>query len=189
MRLIFIFLLLITLPVNVLSQIKNDLGDSKSISIKKKKERKIKKLKNPKWLKVREGNIGSFTDNKNSYKRSVSLESNFENTGRMSNNGREDLVYGNSGYDYHVLEKKIIQVALFRPDIRELDISITANCGGTFESKDYFQYQDIQNLYLQERDLELIRKYNAPEKFIKGNKVTVPSVYNKIILATNYLCK
>ena len=43
MRLMFIFLLLITLPVNVLSQIKNDLGDSKSISIKKKKERKIKK--------------------------------------------------------------------------------------------------------------------------------------------------
>ena len=161
----------------------------KEIKISSKKERRkkkqIEKLKDPKWLKV-VGNKGFFTDNKSAYVANNSFEARQQYNGRALNQSREELVYGNIGinrsgqFDYDRLETKVIQLALFRPDLEELEIKVAASCDG---------YQDIQYLFLIESDLKLLRKVNTVDNFIKGFKVSDPTVFRKMEFITNTLCK
>jgi len=179
----YILILLFIIPLNLLSQKNKSLDETKIIKIKKKKEKTLHLLKNPKWLTIKEGRGGKngfFTDNKDSYYKKVSLSSNYENSAGFKAKNREDLMYGTFTLDYSVLEKKITQVALFVPEIKELDINIISNCGENFNS--------IEQLYLLERDLVLIRKFNNKKNFLKDILVTVPSVYRKIRQAHEYLC-
>ena len=161
--------------------------DEVKISSKKerRKRKQIEKLKNPKWLKV-VGEKGFFTDNKSAYIANNSFEARQQYNGRALNQSREELVYGNIGinrsgqFDYDRLETKVIQLALFRPELEELEIKVTASCDG---------YQDIQYLFLIESDLKLLRKVNTIENFIKGFKVTDPTVFRKMEFITNTLCQ
>ena len=101
--------------------------DEVHISSKKerRKRKQIEKLKIPKWLKV-VGEKGFFTDNKSVYIANNSFEARQQYNGRAFNQSREELVYGNivinrSGqFDYDRLETKVIQLALFRPELEEL---------------------------------------------------------------------
>ena len=179
----YILILLFIIPLNLLSQKNKSLDETKIIKLKKKKEKTLHRLKNPKWLTIKEGRGGKngfFTDNKGNYYKKVSLSSNYENSAGFKAKNREDLMYGTGSLDYSVLEKKITQVALFLPEINELDINIISNCGESFNS--------IEQLYLLERDLVLIRKFNNKEDFLKDILVTVPSVYRKIRQSHEYLC-
>lgn len=161
--------------------------DEVKISSKKerRKRKQIEKLKNPKWLKV-VGEKGFFTDNKNAYISNNSFEARQQYNGRVLNQSREELVYGNIGinrsgqFDYDRLETKVIQLALFRPELEELEIKVAASCDG---------YQDIQYLFLIESDLILLRKVNTIENFLKGFKVTDPTVFRKMEFITNTLCQ
>ena len=58
---------------------------------------------------------------------------------------------------------------------------------GDFSSE--FGYQGIQMLYLYERDIEIIRKINKVEFFLADQKVTHPSIHQKMIYAINNLCR
>ena len=159
------------------------------VKISSKKERRkrkqIEKLKNPKWLKT-VGTKGFFTDNKNAYIANNSFEARQQYNGRALNQSREELVYGNIGinrsgqYDYDRLETKVIQLALFRPELDELEVKVAASCDG---------YQDIQYLFLIESDLKLLRKVNTIDNFIKGFKVTDPTVFRKMEFIANALCQ
>ena len=161
--------------------------DEVKISSKKerRKRKQIVKLKNPKWLKV-VGEKGFFTDNKSAYIANNSFEARQQYNGRALNQSREELVYGNIGinrsgqFDYDRLETKVIQLALFRPELEELEIKVAASCDG---------YQDIQYLFLSESDLKLLGKVNTIENFIKGFKVTDPTVFRKMEFITNTLCQ
>ena len=159
------------------------------VKISSKKERRkrkqMEKLKNPKWLKVK-GDKGFFTDNKSSYIARNSFEARQQYNGRALQQSREDLVYSNVGinrggnYDYDRLETRIIQLALFRPELNELEIKVAANYDG---------YQDIQYLFLIDSDLNALRAVNTIENFTKGFKVTDPTVFRKIEFITNTLCE
>ncbi|MFZ9057500.1 MAG: hypothetical protein ACO2ZG_06675 [Flavobacteriaceae bacterium] len=150
----------------------------------KQEKRKIQKLQNPKWLKV-VGTKGFFTDNKSAYVATNSFESRQYNAGRLVNQSREKFVYNNVGinrnyeYDYARLEKRIIQLALFRPNLKDLEIKVEANCEG---------FQDIQYLILLERDLILLRKVNTPQRFMNNVVVSDPTVMRKIQAITKELC-
>lgn len=159
------------------------------VKISSKKERRkrkqIEKLKNPKWLKV-VGSKGFFTDNKSAYIARNSFEARQQYNGRALNQSREELVYSNVGinrsgkFDYDRLETKVIQLALFRPEIKELEVKVAANCDG---------YQDIQYLFLIDTDLELLRAVNSIDNFINGFKVTDPTVFRKIEFINETLCQ
>lgn len=161
--------------------------DVVEVSSKKAKKlaKKIEKLKNPKWLTV-VGNKGFFVDNKSSYVANNSFEARQQNTGRLLKQTREELVYGNIGinrsseYDYDRLEKRIVQLVLFRPDLKEMEIQIEANCEG---------YQDVQFLVLSTSDLKLIRAVNSQENFLKNFTVTEPTVFRKMQFVTKDLCQ
>jgi len=150
----------------------------------KKDQRRIQKLQNPKWLEVL-GTKGFFTDNKSAYVATNSFESRQYNSGRLVSQSREKFVYNNVGinrnyeYDYARLEKRIIQLALFRPEIKDLEIKIESNCEG---------YQDIQYLILLERDLVLLRQVNSVQRFLNNVVVSDPTVIRKIQVITNELC-
>jgi hypothetical protein len=145
---------------------------------------KQEKRKIQKWLKV-VGTKGFFTDNKSAYVATNSFESRQYNAGRLVNQSREKFVYNNVGinrnyeYDYARLEKRIIQLALFRPDLKDLEIKVEANCEG---------FQDIQYLILLERDLILLRKVNTPQRFMNNVVVSDPTVMRKIQAITKELC-
>lgn len=161
--------------------------DVVQVSSKKAKKlaKKIEKLKSPKWLTV-VGNKGFFVDNKSSYVANNSFEARQQNTGRLLKQTREELVYGNIGinrsseYDYDRLEKRIIQLVLFRPDLKEMEVQIEASCQG---------FQDVQFLVLSSSDLELVRKVNSQENFLKNFTVTEPTVFRKMQLVTKDLCQ
>ena len=150
----------------------------------KKDQRRIQKLQNPKWLEVL-GTKGFFTDNKSAYVATNSFESRQYNSGRLVSQSREKFVYNNVGinrnyeYDYARLEKRIIQLALFRPEIKNLEIKIESNCEG---------YQDIQYLILLERDLVLLRQVNSVQRFLNNVVVSDPTVIRKIQVITKELC-
>ncbi len=190
MRLLF-YLLLCTTACSVAQQTSEQ---PKEISLSevaltskkwsKKDQRRIQKLQNPKWLEVL-GTKGFFTDNKSAYVATNSFESRQYNSGRLVSQSREKFVYNNVGinrnyeYDYARLEKRIIQLALFRPEIKDLEIKIESNCEG---------YQDIQYLILLERDLVLLRQVNSVQRFLNNVVVSDPTVIRKIQVITNELC-
>lgn len=190
MRLLF-YLLLCTTACSVAQQTSEQ---PKEISLtevaltskkwSKKDQRRIQKLQNPKWLEVL-GTKGFFTDNKSAYVATNSFESRQYNSGRLVSQSREKFVYNNVGinrnyeYDYARLEKRIIQLALFRPEIKDLEIKIESNCEG---------YQDIQYLILLERDLVLLRQVNSVQRFLNNVVVSDPTVIRKIQVITKELC-
>ncbi len=142
-------------------------------------QKKMEKLEQPKWLKIKNGK-GYVKDDKNSYVKRVALEANEQNTGRLVSEG-SDFYVNKSGYDYERLEKKIIQVALFVPEVRELEIEVVATCKEN--------YRDVQFLFIYEYDLERLRNTNQKENFLKNYIVTDPQVFSRLQLVTENLCK
>lgn len=191
LSILYLFVLLVANQLKVQDLVQSNgkeitLDEVKISSKKERRKRKqIEKLKNPKWLKV-VGEKGFFTDNKSVYIANNSFEARQQYNVRALNQSREELVYGNIGinrsgqFDYDRLETKVIQLALFRPELEELEIKVAASCDG---------YQDIQYLFLIESDLKLLRKVNTIENFIKGFKVTDPTVFRKMEFITNTLCQ
>jgi|TARA_B110000503_G_scaffold135764_1_gene216924 hypothetical protein len=155
-----------------------------------KKERrlakKIEKMSNPKWLKI-QNTKASFIDNKNSYIAKNSFDARSQNNGRLNNKGRKNLMYDNVGinrnsnYDYDRIESRVIQIALFLPEIKELEVQIEINCSEG--------YKDIQYLVIVEEDLRVLRSFNTQENFVRDIKVTDLNVFRKIELVHATLCK
>lgn len=142
-------------------------------------QKKMGKLASPNWLKVKNGR-GYFKDDKNAYVKRVALEANEQNTGRLVSEG-SDFYVNKSGYDYERLEKKIIQVALFVPEVRELEIEVVATCKEN--------YRDVQFLLIYEHDLERLRNTNQKQNFVKNYIVTDPQVFSRLRTVTENLCK
>ena len=78
------------------------------------------------------------------------------------------------------LEKKIIQVALFKLELNKLEIRIESSCSGG--------YRDFTTLIVYQKDLENLRKVNNIEKFQRGYKNTPLNFYKQIELAVKSLC-
>ena len=74
-QLCLLSLCLFFLNFNLNSQTKKEIRQIKKIE---KKEKKINQLKNPNWLKIKDS-IGYFTDDKDTYIESSSMESNSTN--------------------------------------------------------------------------------------------------------------
>ncbi|MGD2004994.1 MAG: hypothetical protein PVJ91_03185 [Flavobacteriaceae bacterium] len=139
----------------------------------------MEKLASPNWLKVKNGR-GYFKDDKNAYVKRVALEANEQNSGRLVSEG-SDFYVNKSGYDYERLEKKIIQVALFVPEVRELEIEVVATCKEN--------YRDVQFLLIYGHDLERLRNTNQKQNFVKNYIVTDPQVFSRLRTVTENLCK
>tara|TARA_S200000501_G_scaffold107653_1_gene101045 strand:+ start:7717 stop:8163 length:447 start_codon:yes stop_codon:yes gene_type:complete len=92
----------------------------------KREHRKQKKLANPSWLTVKKGR-GYFKGDKNSYVKRVALEADEQSSGGLLSKA-SNFYLNKSGYDYERLQKRIIQVALFVPEVAELEIEVVANC-------------------------------------------------------------
>lgn len=147
--------------------------------------KRIEKMSTPKWLKI-SGNKASFVDNKNSYIASNSFDDRMQNNGRMNNNGRKNLVYDNVGVnrnsslDYSRIESRLIQISLFLPEIKEVEVQIEINCDGT--------YKDVQYLVIANEDLKALRRMNTREDFLRDTRVTDPTVFRKIEMIHATLC-
>ena len=141
-------------------------------------QKKMEKLKQPNWLIIKNGR-GYFRDDKNSYVKRVALEANEQNTGRLVTEG-SNFYIKKSGYDYERLEKKIIQVALFLPEVKDLEIEVVATCSEN--------YRDVQFLFIYDYDLERLRNTNQKENFLKNYIVTHPQVFSRLQLITENLC-
>ena len=147
--------------------------------------KRIEKMSNPKWLKISE-NKASFVDNKNSYIASNSFDDRIQNNGRMNNNGRKNLFYDNVGVnrnsslDYSRIESRLIQISLFLPKIKEVEVQIEINCDGT--------YKDIQYLVIVNEDLKALRRINTRDDFLRDTRVTDPTVFRKIEMIHATLC-
>jgi hypothetical protein len=87
----------------------------------------------------------------------------------------------NSNYDYDRIESRVIQIALFLPEIKELEVQIEINCSEG--------YKDIQYLVIVEEDLRVLRSFNTQENFVRDIKVTDLNVFRKIELVHATLCK
>lgn len=147
--------------------------------------KRIEKMSTPKWLKI-SGNKASFVDNKNSYIASNSFDDRMQNNGRMNNNGRKNLVYDNVGVnrnsslDYSRIESRLIQISLFLPEIKEVEVQIEINCDGT--------YKDVQYLVIANEDLKALRRMNTREDFLRDTRVTDLTVFRKIEMIHATLC-
>ena len=142
-------------------------------------QKKMEKLEQPKWLTIKNGR-GYFRDDKNSYVKRVALEANEQNTGRLVTDG-SNFYINKSGYDYERLEKNIIQVALFVPEVKDLEIEVVATCSEN--------YRDVQFLFIYDYDLERLRNTNQKENFLRNYIVTDPQVFSRLQLITENLCK
>lgn len=166
----FLFFLFVSiLNTTLLAQTKKEL----------RLKNKMEKLEQPKWLTIKKGR-GYFKDDKNSYVKRVALEANEQDTGRLVSKG-SDFYINKSGYDYERLEKRIIQVALFVPEVKDLEIEIVATCPEN--------YRDVQFLFIYDYDLDRIRNTNQKQNFIRNYIVTDPQVFSRLQLITENLCK
>ena len=170
--LLFFFVTVFTIGLN--AQSKKEIRKQKALI---KKEKKLEQLKNPSWLKIK-NNIGYFTDNKDAYVESVSMESKSEQVNKFVN--RDEFYKNKPSVGTYVLEKKIIQVALFKLELNKLEIRIESSCSGG--------YRGFTTLIVYQKDLENLRKVNNIEKFQRGYKNTPLNFYKQIELAVKSLC-
>ena len=174
LKIYFTLFLLFTVifPIGLNAQTKKEIRKQKALV---KKEKQLEKLKNPNWLKI-ENNIGYFTDNKDTYVESNSMKS--EQLNKFIN--RDEFYKNKPSIGTNVLEKKIIQVALFKSDLNQLEIRIESSCSGG--------YRGSTTLILYKKDLESLRKVNNIKKFQRGYNNTPLNVYKQIELAVKSLC-
>ena len=170
--LLFFFVTVFTIGLN--AQSKKEIRKQKALI---KKEKKLEQLKNPSWLKIK-NNIGYFTDNKDTYVESVSMESKSAQVNKFVN--RDEFYKNKPSVGTYVLEKKIIQVALFKLELNKLEIRIESSCSGG--------YRGFTTLIVYQKDLENLRKVNNIEKFQRGYKNTPLNFYKQIELAVKSLC-
>jgi len=170
--LLFFFVTVFTIGLN--AQSKKEIRKQKALI---KKEKKLEELKNPSWLKIK-NNIGYFTDNKDTYVESASMESKSEQVNKFVN--RDEFYKNKPSVGTDVLEKKIIQVALFKLELNKLEIRIESSCSGG--------YRGSTTLMVYQKDLENLRKVNNIEKFQRGYKNTPLNFYKQIELAVKSLC-
>ena len=176
LKIYFTLFLLFTVifPIGLNAQTKKEIRKQKALV---KREKQLEKLKNPNWLKIK-NNIGYFTDNKDTYVESVSMESKYEQVNKFVN--RDEFYKNKPSIGTNVLEKKIIQVALFKSDLNQLEIRIESSCSGG--------YRGSTTLILYKKDLESLRKVNNIKKFQRGYNNTPLNVYKQIELAVKSLC-
>jgi|TARA_B110000914_G_scaffold215786_1_gene220035 hypothetical protein len=176
LKIYFTLFLLFTVvfPIGLNAQTKKEIRKQKALV---KKEKQLEKLKNPNWLKI-ENNIGYFTDNKDTYVESNSMKSKSEQLNKFIN--RDEFIKNELSVGTGVLEKKIIQIALFKSDLTKLEIRIESSCSGG--------YRGSTTLIVYEKDLENLRKVNNIKKFQRGYNNTPLNVYKQIELAVKSLC-
>ena len=153
------------------------------------------KLNNPKWLKIN-NEKAYFKHYISSSPSRVSTTSN-DQVGRL-NKGQsktQNFLYNKSGYDYDKLEKKIIQVALFKPKIKILEIDLFANCkGNSIDNYDklnnsFISFQGVSSLFIDENQLNQLRKINTQSNFIKNIKVSDQIIMDNLSRIINQICK
>jgi hypothetical protein len=106
------------------------------------------------------------------------MESKSEQVNKFVN--RDEFYKNKPSVGTYVLEKKIIQVALFKLELNKLEIRIESSCSGG--------YRDFTTLIVYQKDLENLRKVNNIEKFQRGYKNTPLNFYKQIELAVKSLC-
>jgi hypothetical protein len=106
------------------------------------------------------------------------MESKSEQVNKFVN--RDEFYKNKPSVGTYVLEKKIIQVALFKLELNKLEIRIESSCSGG--------YRDSTTLIVYQKDLENLRKVNNIEKFQRGYKNTPLNFYKQIELAVKSLC-
>jgi hypothetical protein len=169
---------------NLNSQTKKEIRQIKKLE---KKEKKINQLKNPNWLKIKDS-IGYFTDDKDTYIESSSMESNSERIDKFinkdMNNFTERSSFKNdkeSKIGTYILEQKIIQSVLFNDGIIKLIIEVKATCNNGVKS--------INKIIFYKKEIEAIKKANDVERFLKGSRFTTPKKEEKKLLdAIKTLC-
>jgi len=134
-----------------------------------KKQKQIEKLKNPKWLIIKDS-IGYFKDDKRSYTETSSMSSSSEKANNFINNSSERSFFksandAESRFGSYFLEKKIIQAVLFKTELKNLTIEIIATCNNGSNAK--------SKLFLFKREIEALRKSNDIDNFLSG-KYKIP---------------
>jgi hypothetical protein len=142
---------------NLNSQTKKEIRQIKKLE---KKEKKINQLKNPNWLKIKDS-IGYFTDDKDTYIESSSMESNSERIDKFINKDMNNFTERSS----------------FKND-KESKI---ATCNNGIKS--------INKIIFYKNEIEAIKKANDVERFLKGSRFTTPKKEEKKLLdAIKTLC-
>ena len=161
----------------------------------KKKTKLLLKLNKPKWLKIN-NEKAYFRHNISSLPSKVSTTSS-DQIGRL-NSGQsktQKFLYNKFGYDYDKIESKIIQIALFKPEIKILEIDLIANCKGSSidnydKSNNSFEsFQGISSVYIDENQLYNLRKINSKSNFINNVLVSDQIIMDNLSRSINQICK
>ncbi|MDG2371304.1 MAG: hypothetical protein P8L83_01690 [Flavobacteriaceae bacterium] len=179
-----IFFLQSSISQKVYSQTKND----------KKRVKLLLKLSNPKWLKIN-NKKAFFKHNISSSPSRVSTTSS-DQIGRL-NSGQsktQKFLYNKSGYDYDKLENKIIQVALFKPNVQTLEIDLIARCkGNSIDNYDksnnsFTSFQGLSSVFIDNNQLNQLRKINNKDNFIRNVKVSDQIIMDNLSRIINQIC-
>ena len=181
---LIIFFLQSSISQQVYSQTKND----------KKRVKLLLKLSNPKWLKIN-NKKAFFKHNISSSPSRVSTTSS-DQIGRL-NSGQsktQKFLYNKSGYDYDKLENKIIQVALFKPNVQTLEIDLIARCkGNSIDNYDksnnsFTSFQGLSSVFIDNNQLNQLRKINNKDNFIRNVKVSDQIIMDNLSRIINQIC-
>ncbi len=181
---LIIFFLQSSISQKVYSQTKND----------KKRVKLLLKLSNPKWLKIN-NKKAFFKHNISSSPSRVSTTSS-DQIGRL-NSGQsktQKFLYNKSGYDYDKLENKIIQVALFKPNVQTLEIDLIARCkGNSIDNYDksnnsFTSFQGLSSVFIDNNQLNQLRKINNKDNFIRNVKVSDQIIMDNLSRIINQIC-
>ena len=179
-----------------------NIDDLKILSKKEKRAKKlekrivkrIKKLKNPNWVYYRKGIEGPnayFRSDLSGMPKQTNLNANFD-TAIGTQDGNFVFLNKGSGGGTENISKKVIQIALFLPHIKEVEIHMNSICGSQegFSSKDQTIpiYRSFSSVYLNFRDLQDVRQTNTIERFLKDDFGYTRSVLQKILNARRDLC-
>ncbi len=181
---LIIFFLQSSISQKVYSQTKND----------KKRVKLLLKLSNPKSLKIN-NKKAFFKHNISSSPSRVSTTSS-DQIGRL-NSGQsktQKFLYNKSGYDYDKLENKIIQVALFKPNVQTLEIDLIARCkGNSIDNYDksnnsFTSFQGLSSVFIDNNQLNQLRKINNKDNFIRNVKVSDQIIMDNLSRIINQIC-
>ena len=181
---LIIFFLQSSISQKVYSQTKND----------KKRVKLLLKLSNPKWLKIN-NKKAFFKHNISSSPSRVSTTSS-DQIGRL-NSGQsktQKFLYNKSDYDYDKLENKIIQVALFKPNVQTLEIDLIARCkGNSIDNYDksnnsFTSFQGLSSVFIDNNQLNQLRKINNKDNFIRNVKVSDQIIMDNLSRIINQIC-
>tara|TARA_Y100000996_G_scaffold379372_1_gene332614 strand:- start:2272 stop:2820 length:549 start_codon:yes stop_codon:yes gene_type:complete len=160
----------------------------------KKESKLLLKLNSPKWLKI--NNKKAYFKHNLSASPTRSSMTSSDQIGRL-NSGQsktQKFLYNKIGYDFDKLEYKIIQVAIFKPEILILEIDLIARCKGNSidnfdkSNNSFVSFQGISSVYIDNNQLEQLRKINNKYNFVKNIKVSDQIIMDNLRRAIDQIC-